>query len=67
MAIQVTNVFFYSILYIAKIIIGSLQGVLRIFSPTEKGYKAEDSLLEQNLEKPILQLAVGNFVPYIYK
>lgn len=44
-----------------KIITGSLQGILRIYLPREREYKAEDLLLEHELEQAILQLAAGRF------
>eukprot|EP00741_Cyanophora_paradoxa_P025557 tig00000383_g24662.t1 len=46
-----------------KIVIGSFQGVLRIFSPRQRDYRVEDLILEQELDAPVLQLATGRFVP----
>ncbi|WIA14131.1 hypothetical protein OEZ85_002674 [Tetradesmus obliquus] len=46
----------------AKIITGSLQGVLRVHLPHQRGYHVEDMLLETELERSILQLAAGNFL-----
>jgi hypothetical protein len=40
----------------AKIITGSLHGVLRIFHPKARDFKVEDLLLEQQFEEPILQV-----------
>jgi len=45
-----------------KIVIGSFQGILRIFQPKQKGFKADDLLLEQELDGPILQLGAGYFL-----
>ncbi|KAJ9470991.1 Protein pthb1-like protein [Diplonema papillatum] len=44
-----------------KLVVGSFQGVLRIYHPRQKGFKADDLLLEQQLDGPILQLATGRF------
>jgi Bardet-Biedl syndrome 9 protein len=40
---------------------GSFQGNLRIFLPRERDYRAEDLLLEQELDQAILQLEAGRF------
>uniref|UniRef100_F6UU75 Bardet-Biedl syndrome 9 n=1 Tax=Xenopus tropicalis TaxID=8364 RepID=F6UU75_XENTR len=49
-----------------KIIVGSLSGYLRIFSPhplkAGDGMQAEDLLLEVQLRDPVLQVEVGKFV-----
>lgn len=45
-----------------KIVTGSLQGVLRMYAPKQKGYKIEDLILEKNMDAPILQLAAGWFI-----
>lgn len=42
-----------------KMVTGSLSGVLRIYLPRQRGYRAEDLLLEQRLDAPIVQLAAG--------
>lgn len=44
-----------------KILVGSLNGYLRIYKPSSSGYKAEDSLLEKNLGQPVLQVVCGVF------
>lgn len=44
--------------------VGSFQGVLRIYAPKQSEPRPEDLLLEQNLELPILQVEAGIFVPY---
>ncbi|CAM9950896.1 unnamed protein product, partial [Phaeothamnion confervicola] len=46
-----------------KIVTGSFQGVLRVYLPSQMDFRIEDVLLEQNLGAPILQLAVGRFIP----
>jgi len=45
-----------------KIVLGSYQGLLRIYCPRQRDYKIEDLVLEKNLEMPILQVAAGKFV-----
>eukprot|EP00898_Chlorokybus_atmophyticus_P007860 jgi/Chlat1/8075/Chrsp75S07540 len=45
----------------AKIITGSLEGMLRVFKPQQRDFRVEDLLLEVELPLPILQLAVGRF------
>ncbi|XP_071490439.1 protein PTHB1-like [Diadema antillarum] len=48
-----------------KIIVGSFNGVLRIYQPQPgkgENLKAEDVLLETQLQQPILQVAVGRLV-----
>ena len=45
-----------------KIITGSLEGVLRVFSPRQPEYNADDLMLETKLDSPVLALAVGRFV-----
>jgi Bardet-Biedl syndrome 9 protein len=44
-----------------KVIVGSFQGLLRIYQPREREYKVEDLLLEVELEQAILQLEAGRF------
>lgn len=46
-----------------KIVVGSFQGMLRVFHPKQKGFKPEDLLLEFNLGLPILQVSVGKYTP----
>ena len=46
----------------AKVISGSFSGMLRIYNPTDAGYRVDDLLLETSLDAPILQLAVGEFL-----
>lgn len=40
-----------------------MQGVLRVFAPTKANYRVEDLIHEQHLAAPILQVAVGRFLP----
>ncbi|KAJ0412357.1 hypothetical protein ATCC90586_009547 [Pythium insidiosum] len=47
----------------AKIVTGSLNGTLRIYLPTQNEFKIEHLLLEESLGHPILQLALGYFIP----
>ena len=49
----------------AKVVTGSLQGVLRVFGPKEPEYSPDDLLLEENLGIPILQVEIGRFVSYV--
>lgn len=46
-----------------KIAVGSLKGILRVYNPSGGEYKLDDLLVEENLEKPILQLLCGRFIP----
>ncbi|KAG7380834.1 hypothetical protein PHYPSEUDO_006727 [Phytophthora pseudosyringae] len=46
-----------------KIVTGSLNGVLRVYCPTQNDFRIEHLLLEENLRRPILQLALGYFIP----
>lgn len=46
-----------------KIVVGSLSGVLRIYSPTKPGYRIEDLVIEEDLGIPILQLLIGKLIP----
>lgn len=46
-----------------KIVVGSYNGMLRVFLPRQKEYNVQDLLLEQSLGEPILQVAVGRFSP----
>ena len=48
-------------MHAAKIVTGSFQGNLRIYKVKERDFKAEDLLLEQQLEGAILQVAAGHF------
>ena len=45
----------------AKIVTGSFQGNLRIYKVRDRDFKAEDLLLEQLLEGPILQVTSGRY------
>eukprot|EP01137_Pigoraptor_chileana_P002843 Opistho-2@42251 len=46
-----------------KIVVGSFQGILRIYRPADKAYKPDHLLAEIALNDPIIQLGVGRFVP----
>lgn len=46
-----------------KIVTGSLHGVLRIYYPRQPEFRIDDVILEQHLDLPILQLALGAFLP----
>ncbi len=45
-----------------KIVLGSLDGMLRMYYPRRREYKVDDLILEKMLEGPVLQLGVGKFV-----
>lgn len=45
----------------AKLVTGSLQGVLRVHKPHGRGFRPEDCLLEAQLEAGILQIKAGRF------
>ena len=45
-----------------KIVIGSQEGILRIYKPNSRQFKVEDLMLEESLDEPILQLLIGNFL-----
>lgn len=46
-----------------KVVIGSQQGMLRVYNPTRPQYRVEDLILEESLSLPILQLQLGQFIP----
>ena len=39
-----------------KIIVGSFEGILRIFSPRPRPFRIEDVIIEKDLQAPILQV-----------
>ena len=45
-----------------KVIIGSLDGMLRMYYPRKREFRVDDLILEQMLPAAILELAVGRFV-----
>ncbi|RLN65427.1 hypothetical protein BBJ28_00019046, partial [Nothophytophthora sp. Chile5] len=49
----------------AKIVTGSMNGVLRMYYPSQSEFRIEHLLLEENLRRPILQLELGYFIPYV--
>jgi hypothetical protein len=46
-----------------KIIVGSQKGVIRMYHPTKPGFRVEDLVFEEVLHGPILQVALGRFLP----
>ena len=40
-----------------KIVVGSFEGILRIFSPQQRQFKTEDVLIEKDLQAPVLQVS----------
>ena len=46
-----------------KIILGSYNGILHVYAPSNQPGGLHDCLLETNLHSPILQLKVGRFMP----
>lgn len=48
-----------------KIITGSFAGALRIYQPSGSSYLPSDLLLEQQMPAPILQVAIGKFIPAV--
>ncbi|XP_031552881.1 protein PTHB1-like [Actinia tenebrosa] len=48
--------------YSDKVIVGSYHGILRIYNPKEAQFKAEDLMLEIQLQQAILQVESGKFI-----
>lgn len=46
-----------------KVVVGSLNGILRVYYPARPNFRVEDLVLEENLGKPILQVLLGRFLP----
>lgn len=46
---------------VTKLVVGSLQGVLRVYAPSANGGKLDDLLLESNVGSAILQVEIGEF------
>ncbi|KAL0477411.1 peptidyl-tRNA hydrolaseB1 [Acrasis kona] len=46
-----------------KIVTGSFSGLLRIYKPVKGKFSPNDLMLEQQLDQPVLQLALGKFIP----
>lgn len=46
-----------------KVVVGSQAGILRIYAPQKSDYRVEDLIHEENLNVPILQVAIGRFIP----
>ena len=49
-----------------KIVTASLQGIIRIYLPTESEYKVEHLILETDLKQSILQIAAGRFLSFCF-
>ncbi|ETV90279.1 hypothetical protein H310_14908, partial [Aphanomyces invadans] len=47
-----------------KIVVGSLNGILRVYYPTQGEFKIDHLLMEEQLEYPVLQVEIGRFVPH---
>jgi len=45
-----------------KVVTGNFKGILRIFAPRQRGFRAADLRLEKDLGEPILQIAAGQFI-----
>ena len=59
--------FFFSILCfppLDKLVVGSYQGLLRIYNPQDGGYVPAHMMLEKQLD-PIVQVAIGRFATYV--
>ena len=48
--------------YTDKIVVGSYQGILRVYSPHAGAFTPAHLMIEVNLVDPILQLSLGAFV-----
>ena len=46
-----------------KIVVGSLEGTLRIYHPAQAEFRIEDLVHEEDLGAPILQLCIGRLIP----
>lgn len=45
-----------------KLIVGSFQGLVRIYEPHPPAFSADHVILEQQMTSPVLQVAAGQFV-----
>eukprot|EP00736_Rhodelphis_marinus_P008702 Rmarinus@m.17603 len=45
-----------------KVVVGSFQGFLRVYLPRNGEFRVEDLLFEKDLEQPILQVEIGQFL-----
>ena len=43
-----------------KIVVGSFEGIIRIFSPQPRQFRTEDTVIEKDLQAPILQVNCAN-------
>lgn len=46
-----------------KIVLGSQQGMLRIYNPSHPSFRIEDLMVEESLGEAILQVLIGLFIP----
>jgi hypothetical protein len=46
-----------------SIVVGSLNGFLRVFAPSEGDFSVEDLLVETDLGDPVLGVELGKFLP----
>ncbi len=53
----------FSFLIPDKIIVGSFQGLVRIYLPQPPTSSPEHVLLEKDMGVPVLQVTVGRFIP----
>ena len=45
-----------------KIVVGSFQGLVRIYEPRPPGFSPDHVILEHQFSSPVLQVAIGKFV-----
>lgn len=45
-----------------KLIVGSFQGLIRIYEPHPPAFSADHVILERQMSSPVLQVAAGRFV-----
>lgn len=55
---------FLSTILSDKLVVGSYQGLLRIYAPQEGGYLPAHTMLEKQVD-PIVQIAIGKFATYV--
>jgi len=48
--------------YSDKIVVGSFQGLVRIYEPRPPAFSPGHVILETQLDAPVLQVAIGKFV-----
>lgn len=59
-------VFFRLFVSADKIVVGSFQGLVRIYKPSASQFSASHVILEQQFSSPVLQVAVGRFVKWVW-